>query len=281
MIDRCVFGMKTLNVSQIGSGYDGKNHYSHTGYELDLCGEDSGRDVWRNMMPNTFWRCVGKWGTPFTGNTRFFWPCDKSGTVKKVLLADGTADVVTLAMTHSNADFTVGKIYGFGAIMYQEGTAGQATGNHIHLEVCRGCVTRKVMNAKGGYNLPNMEDARKVFWVLDGYTTVRNTQGLTFKHCQRVEYEPIEEQEGEDVVTLHPIKTSVNVRKALQFKGGKNVSEIVATIPEGDSATVTHFTQRFEKDGYEWCQVKYTKPDGVTVSGFCQLDTRAYLLKKK
>ena len=30
--DRLIFGMKCLNVSQIGSGYDGKNHYSHVSY---------------------------------------------------------------------------------------------------------------------------------------------------------------------------------------------------------------------------------------------------------
>lgn len=57
--DRICFGHKTINISQIGSGYDGGNHYSHVSYELDLAGEDSGVDVWRNKMPNTLWYCAG------------------------------------------------------------------------------------------------------------------------------------------------------------------------------------------------------------------------------
>ena len=279
--DRCVFGMKTLNISQIGSGYDGKNHYSHTGYELDLSGEDSGRDVWRNMMPDTFWLCAGRWGNATSGNTRFFWPVDANGKAKKILLADGTTDTITLALTHANEDYPVGKRYGFQEIMYREGTSGAAQGNHIHLEVCRGCVCRKIENAKGYYNLPGIMDARKVFFILDGYTTVRNTQGLEFKHCDRVRYIPDEEKGGEDVIIFQPKKASANIRKALEFKDGRNVAAIVATIPAGRTAEVTHFTQRFEEDGYEWVQVKYQTEGGKEVTGFCQLDTRAYLLKKK
>jgi hypothetical protein len=186
--DRICFGHKTINISQIGSGYDGGNHYSHVSYELDLAGEDSGVDVWRNKMPNTLWYCAGAWGTSSTGNTRFFWSYGTDKKPKKVLCADGQLRYITLALTHSNKNFTVGKYYACDEVMYQEGTSGYATGNHIHLEICEGQVKTKVKNSKNGYNLPNMLDATKILWIYDKYSTVKSTCGLTFKHCSEISY---------------------------------------------------------------------------------------------
>lgn len=187
--DRAIIGMHHLNVTQIGSGYDGKNHYTHVSYEVDLAGSDSGIDYWKNMMPTTYWKCAGAFGTASTGNTRFFWSCNSKGEPKRVLCADGTLRLLTLAMTHSNRSFTVGKLYGYKEVMYQEGTAGNATGNHIHLEVCAGHVKTKVRNSKGGYNLANMLPANKVFFVLSSYTTITNAGGLSWRTCTKVPYE--------------------------------------------------------------------------------------------
>lgn len=188
--DRAIFGMKCLNVSQIGSGYDGKNHYSHVSYEVDLAGMDTGVDVWRNKMPNTLWYCAGSWGTSTTGNTRFFWSYGTDKKAKKVLCADGALRYITIGLTHSNKNFTVGKYYSADEIMYQEGTSGQATGNHIHLECCAGHVRTKVKNSKGGYNLANMLPANKVFFILDSYSYVKNTGGLTWQRTNTVSYTP-------------------------------------------------------------------------------------------
>lgn len=272
--DRMVFGMHHLNISQIGSKYDGKNHLSHTSYELDLAGEDSGIDYYFNKLPNTAFKCTGRWGTRSTGNTFFFVTCDASGQTKKVLCADGAYRVITLALTHSNRDAVIGKVYGYNSILVSEGTQGMALGNHIHLEVCEGLVTRKIPNIKNYYNLPNMLDARKVFWILDGWTTVVNTQGLKFLHCKEVPVKPKEETGGKEMLYLQPKKVGANIRKALTFSKGKNTSEIVGFVPVGSKARITHFTERFEADGYEWCQVEF---EGV--SGYCQMDTKSYLVR--
>ena len=186
--DRLIFGMKCLNVSQIGSGYDGKNHYSHVSYEVDLAGMDTGADVWRNKMPNTYWYCAGAWGNANTGNTRFFWSCDKNGKAKKVLCADGYLRYITLALTHSRRSFTVGHYYKYDEIMYQEGTSGRATGNHIHLEVCAGHVRTKYRNRVGGYNLANMLPANRMMFLLNGYSYIRNGGGLSWKTTSKVTY---------------------------------------------------------------------------------------------
>ena len=186
--DRAIFGMKCLNVSQVGSGYDGKNHYSHVSYEVDLAGMDTGVDVWRNKMPNTLWYCAGSWGSSSTGNTRFFWSYGTDKKAKKVLCADGALRYITLALTHSNRSFTVGKYYSCDEIMYQEGTSGKATGNHIHLECCAGHVRTKVQNSKNGYNLKNMLRANNVLWLLNGYSYVSNAGGLSWKTTNAVPY---------------------------------------------------------------------------------------------
>ena len=186
--DRLIFGMHHMSISQIGSNYDGKVHYSHPSYEIDFTGSDSGVDYYKDMMPNTCWKCAGAWGNSSSGNTRFFWSVDSNGNAKKVLCADGVLRYITLALTHSNRNFGVGNIYRYKDVMYQEGTSGRATGNHIHMELCAGHVKTKVRNSQGGYNLANMLAINKMMYVLSSYTAIVNTGGLVWKKCTSVPY---------------------------------------------------------------------------------------------
>lgn len=279
--DRMVFGMHHLNISQIGSGYDGKNHLSHTSYELDLAGEDSGIDYYFNKLPNTCVKCTGRFGTRSTGNTFFFVTCDATGTAKKVMCADGNYRVITLALTHSGWTPTLGKIYPYNSYFYMEGVSGKASGNHIHLECCEGLVVRKVVNAKGYWNLPNMLDARKVFWILDGWTTVVNTHGLQFKHCDKAEVVSNVVMEKGKLYFVAD-RLPARIRKSLSFSGGKPIGAILATMPVGSFAEITHMTNRHEADshGFEWFQVKYITVTGDIVEGYVQGDLGAYLIKK-
>lgn len=276
--DRMVFGMHHLNISQIGSMYDGQNHYTHTSYEIDCCGSDKGVDYYFNKLPNTSFKCTGRFGTKSTGNTFFFVTCDSAGTAKKVLCADGNYRVITLALTHSNWSPTLGHIYGYNQVVYKEGTSGAATGNHIHLECCEGLVVRKIPNAKGYWNLPGMLDARKVFWILDGWTTVVSTHGLTFKHCKSAVVEP--EKEDDEPMYFYAVKSPARIRAKLEFTNGKPSAKILTTMPKGSKAKITHCTNRFEEDGYEWFQVEYTTPTGKSYAGYVQGDLQAYLIKR-
>ena len=70
-----------------------------------------------------------------------FVPVNSIGEITTVHCADGKDRVITIALTHSLKQFvktTVGKIYENGEPMYEEGTKGQATGNHIHVEIAEG-----------------------------------------------------------------------------------------------------------------------------------------------
>ena len=279
--DRMVFGMHHLNVTQTGAGYGVQDSLSHVSFELDLMGSDKSIDFWYNKMPNTSLKCTGRFGTQATGNTFFFVTCDSNGVAKKVLCADGNYRVITLAMTHSNWSPVIGKIYGYGSVAYKEGTSGVATGNHIHLECCEGLVTRKIPNAKNYWNLPNMMDCRKIFWVLDGWTTVVNTHGLQFKHCDKAEVVSNVVMEKGKLYFIAD-RMPCRIRKTLDFKDGKPVGKILTTMPVGAFAEITHFTNRHEKDemGYEWMQVKYVTPTGQVYEGYVQGDLSAYLIKR-
>lgn len=272
--DRLIFGMKCLNVSQIGSGYDGKNHYSHVSYEVDLAGMDSGVDVWRNKMPNTLWYCAGAWGNAKTGNTRFFWSCDKNGKAKKVLCADGYLRYITLALTHSRRSFTVGHYYKYDEIMYQEGTSGQATGNHIHLEICAGHVRTKYRNRAGGYNLANMLPANRMMFLLNGYSYIRNGGGLSWKTTSKVSYTDSSSsskdtfQKGYEKGKAFTTKVNLNLRSEPNTS-----SKVLLTIPKGKKCYYYGYYRMV--NNVVWFRVSYGGKEGYIYGYKYKVDEKA------
>lgn len=272
--DRLIFGMKCLNVSQIGSGYDGRNHYSHVSYEVDLAGMDSGVDVWRNKMPNTRWYCAGAWGNANTGNTRFFWSYGTDGKPKKVLCADGALRYVTLALTHSKRSFTVGKFYSYNEIMYQEGTSGYATGNHIHLEICGGHTRTKVRNRKGGYNLANMLRANKCLFLLTGYSYIKNAGGLSWKTARIVPYTDSSSsskdafQKGYEKGKAFTTKVNLNLRSEPNTS-----SKVLLTIPKGKKCYYYGYYRMV--NNVVWFRVSYGGKEGYIYGYKYKVDEKA------
>lgn len=272
--DRLIFGMKCLNVSQIGSGYDGKNHYSHVSYEVDLAGMDSGVDVWRNKMPNTRWYCAGAWGNVNTGNTRFFWSYGKDGKPKKVLCADGALRYITLALTHSKRSFTVGKFYSYDEIMYQEGTSGYATGNHIHLEICGGHTRTKARNSKGGYNLANMLRANKCLFLLTSYSYIKNAGGLSWKTTKVVPYTDSSSssedafQKGYEKGKAFTTKVNLNLRSEPNTS-----SKVLLTIPKGKKCYYYGYYRMV--NNVVWFRVSYGGKEGYIYGYKYKVDEKA------
>lgn len=272
--DRLIFGMKCLNVSQIGSGYDGRNHYSHVSYEVDLAGMDTGADVWRNKMPNTFWYCAGAWGNANTGNTRFFWSCDKNGKAKKVLCADGYLRYITLALTHSRRSFTVGHYYKYDEIMYQEGTSGRATGNHIHLEICAGHVRTKYRNRACGYNLANMLPANRMMFLLNGYSYIRNGGGLSWKTTSKVTYTDSSSsskdtfQKGYEKGKAFTTKVNLNLRSEPNTS-----SKVLLTIPKGKKCYYYGYYRMV--NNVVWFRVSYGGKEGYIYGYKYKVDEKA------
>ena len=63
--------------------------------------------------------------------------------------------------------------------MYLEGSAGRATGNHIHLELAKGLQTKK-KNINGTYKLINQINIEDYFYI-DETVNVLDTKGIQFE----------------------------------------------------------------------------------------------------
>lgn len=127
-LEKAIFGMETLRITQ---GYN--NNYSHKGrLALDIAGRDGGQEWFKAPFDGYIKRI-------YTTSGNVVWLESKD----KVKYADGTEDYMTIMLIHMNnvSSLYVGQLIQKGTPFYLEGTAGNATGNHIHLEVGRGKFT--------------------------------------------------------------------------------------------------------------------------------------------
>ena len=145
-MEKPIFPMKYVSISQRAFTTG-----THKNLEaIDMNGMDKGIDHGRASCYVKVLAVLEKSATGFN-NTILFGTCDKNGVKTSVLCADGVARVLTIAMTHDNdiSNIKVGQIFKQLEVCYQEGTVGQATGNHIHLEVGEDWQYKKYKDANG------------------------------------------------------------------------------------------------------------------------------------
>lgn len=163
-IEDILFPMEICNITQ------GDNVGTHSGtYAVDLAGKDTGRDF--AYFP--FSAKSVALDTARNGNA-VIWE-----SLNKVRFADGTVDYCCMMIIHDNdpTGFAVGSVYKQGQQMAQEGTAGFATGNHLHVEVKKGKFERGVYgmydkNKFGVYHLRSNIPIEKACFM-DG-TTIKS-----------------------------------------------------------------------------------------------------------
>lgn len=167
------YGMEVMNITQ--GMYEG---YSHKGRAtIDDGGKDAGID---------------RFAAPFTGKITWIQTTgDKTGvtltSVNKVWTPykGGSLQYVNIIFWHDNytGDLWKGKIIPQGTPFYDEGTAGRATGNHIHLGVSfdkyLGTAYPMVLNSDGNWEIKNEQKVYDVFFVND--TTLKNGNGYPWK----------------------------------------------------------------------------------------------------
>jgi hypothetical protein len=136
--DVALFPMEVLAISQ-----GMFSNFSHKGsMAIDIIG--SGGGIENAYAP---FDCTLVWKDSLRGNG-LCWQSDR-----EVLWANGSTDFVTFVMWHMNdiSDYRVGQKFKQGEKIYEEGTAGFATGNHIHWNVAKG-------KYQGGYPLVKNKD---------------------------------------------------------------------------------------------------------------------------
>ena len=154
-MEKAIFMMDYLNITQKAN-----NEFSHKGDKaIDIAGKDVGIDNFK---------------APFTGVIKKISTSDNTVWLEskdKVKYADGTIDYMTIFTTHDNdiSNLKVGNMVKQGEIYYQEGTRGNATGNHIHLAVGKGKFTGSgwQKNEYGIWVINNQYDVYKALFLLD------------------------------------------------------------------------------------------------------------------
>ena len=159
---------------RITQGYMTGTHLNS--YAIDDAGSDSGIDYIN---------------APFTGVIRKIYSGDANEvwleSSEPVIYPDGTVDYMTMMFAHDNdvSNLFVGKVINRGERFYEEGTKGNASGNHVHMECGRGKFTGSDwhQNSAGYWSINNGKNPTECLWI-DDSITILNDNGYTFKRIE-------------------------------------------------------------------------------------------------
>lgn len=120
-----LFPLEYMNISQ-----DEYGSYSHTGIlAIDFLGWNSnGRVLHCPYYAPCSCTCLAT-----TSDNNRIWQSNN-----KVHLADGTLDYVCWVQAHDNTPLPIGTVLTQGELLGRTGTAGNVSGDHLHLNVARG-----------------------------------------------------------------------------------------------------------------------------------------------
>lgn len=137
----------------------------------------------------------------------------------KVKYADGTEDYMTILFCHDNSvtSLYVGKEIKQGEVFYQEGTKGNANGNHLHFECGKGKFsgTGWYQDSSGSWSIINGKKVTECLWIDDTYQVI-DTKGYKFRNVKDAEMKklgtPVARDEYKDQVQIKDGMTSVRAR---------------------------------------------------------------------
>lgn len=166
-MEKAKFIMPTMDVTQ---GYDMGTHKG--AYALDLAGEDIGID----WVLAPFTGTIKKILSGSYGNWYWF------ESNEKVLCANGEITKLVAMLGHDNkVRYKVGDVIKQGEHLCAEGTSGNATGNHCHMEIGKGeYVGTWYKNKNGVYMLYNAVKPNEYLCVPDNYI-IKNDGGYKWK----------------------------------------------------------------------------------------------------
>jgi len=177
-MEKPIFPSKYMRITQ---GYEEGTHKSS--YAIDNAGKDTGiSDIY----------------APFTGIVKKIYPNDANEvwleSIDKVEYPDGTVDYMTILFAHDNQiqNLFVGKRVSQGEIFYHEGTKGNVTGNHCHIECAKGKFigTGWYKNESGYWSIINRKKPEECLWIDDSIKILDN-HGYQF---QKVSTKAVEKE---------------------------------------------------------------------------------------
>ena len=147
-------------------------------YAIDEAGSDTGID----FIVAPFTGVIKK---IYTGDANEVW----IESSEPVIYPDGTVDYMTMMFAHDNdvSNLFVGKVINSGERFYEEGTKGNASGNHVHMECGRGKFTGSGwhQNSAGYWSINNGKNPTECLWI-DDSITILDSNGYTFKRIEPI-----------------------------------------------------------------------------------------------
>lgn len=217
---------------RITQGYGEGTHLDS--FAIDEAGSDSGIDY---LI------------APFDCVVKKIWTTDANEvwveSLEPVLYADGTQDYMTIMFAHDNdvSNLWVGKQIKQGERFYEEGTKGNATGNHVHLECAKGKFsgTGWHQNSAGYWSINNGKRPEECLWIDDTYT-IMDAYGYNWKSVLNVLGSPVSRDESKD--QLEVLIDNLRVR---QTPNG----DILGYIAKG----IYNYYEATETAGYWWYRI--------------------------
>lgn len=181
-MEKPIYPSSNMRITQ---GYGEGTHKDS--YAIDDAGKDTGIDLIK---------------APFTGIIKKIYSNDANEvwleSVEEVEYPDGTIDYMTIMFAHSNdvSSLFVGKKIAQGEEFYSEGTKGNVTGNHCHIECGRGKFTDTgwYQNNSGYYSINNGKSPEECLWIDDSINVLDN-HNYNFKLIEKKETLPSPEDE--------------------------------------------------------------------------------------
>ncbi len=141
---------------------------------------------------------------PFTGVIKKTYPNDANEvwleSIDKVEYPDGTIDHMTIMFAHCNdiSNLFVGKRINKGEVFYSEGTKGNVTGNHCHIECGKGKFTGTGWhkNSANYWSINNGKRPEECLWIDDSIKILDNW-GYNFK---RISTNIVDNTKKEEIV---------------------------------------------------------------------------------
>ena len=237
------FPMLYVNVTQVPN-----NNFSHKGSmsAWDNAGKDTGIDnAFAPFDAEIVWKDTGSAKTGILISNTVDVKC-ADGTVRKPY------SIHTL-FWHDNdiSDLYVGKQIKQGEVFYQEGTAGHATGNHIHFNVGVGNYKKGtyplVKNEFGVWEIKGEINPTKIFFIDDNHKIIKTNGMKWVKYVEEVK--PIEEVKPVEVVK--PQDTELKVGDKIWIKQTATTYSTGVKIPSAYKKNGARHTKPFtiEYDG--------------------------------
>lgn len=175
-MEKPIYPLKNLRITQ---GYQEGTH--RNSYAIDNAGLN-------NEIEDVY--------APFSGTIKKIYEEDTNEvwleSDNPVEYPDGTIDYMTVLFAHDNdiSDLYVEKKVAQGEIFYQEGTKGNAIGNHCHIECGKGKFIEPgwIKNENGYYVIINGKKPEECFWLKKDMNII-DDYGYTF---QTLEDNPVE-----------------------------------------------------------------------------------------